>query len=265
MGGLAQALPGRMARPPLLLREWGEPGYSYELRRVRLLYARLAAAHARSGPQVNRILELVESADRGALWLAGFGGGFVGGIQQRLSAWLDDIGRLLRTTLAGLAGAADAAAVRRALNLAGTAAAVTLDEFLRRPLVEAAPSGLSSATAESLQVLVDLHALGPQIEMLREIDSAARAIDFARLIDLAPETLADALAAAGAAWFSDLIVDESFESQGYRIGYPVGAGAVELIRMVAEPAWLDAAQLITVLDLSPAEQAAMGLVDGGGG
>ena len=150
-------------------------------------------------------------------------------------------------------------------NLKVTAVALVFEEFLRRPVLEAVPSGLSSASTESLQVLVDLHGLGPQIGMLREIDSAARAIDFARLIELAPETLADALAAAGAAWFRDLIEDESFESQGYRIGYPVGAGAVELIRMVAEPPWLDAAQLVTLLDLSPAEQEAMGLNNGGGG
>ncbi|MCA3223377.1 MAG: hypothetical protein ING41_13450 [Burkholderiales bacterium] len=252
MTGPALLLPERTPRPPLVLREWGEPGYAYELRRVRLLYARLAVAHDQSGPQVDRILDLIESSEQGALWLAGFGGGFVSGIQERLAAWLEDIARMLQTLLKQLARAADGAAALPKLSV---------EEFLRRPMLEAAPTGLSPTSSELMQSLIDLHGLGPHIELLRTVDSAATAIGFARMIELAPEALAGAVASAGAAWFRDLIEDPSFESQGWRIGHPVGAGAVELIRALAEPPLLDVAQLITLLDLGPDEQAALGLAD----
>jgi hypothetical protein len=259
--GPALLLPERTPRPPLVLREWGEPGYAYELRRVRLLYARLAVAHDQSWPRVNRILDLIESSEQGALWLAGFGGGFVSGIQERLAAWLEDIARMLQTLLKQLARAADGAAALRALGFAATVAKLSVEEFLRRPMLEAAPTGLSPTSSELMQSLIDLHGLGPHIELLRTVDSAATAIGFARMIELAPEALAGAVASAGAAWFRDLIEDPSFESQGWRIGHPVGAGAVELIRALAEPPLLDVAQLITLLDLGPDEQAALGLAD----
>lgn len=250
---------GRVPQPPLLLREWGEPGYAYELRRVRLLYAQLAAAHGRSGPQISRIVDLVQSVDRGALWLAGFGGGLVTGVQERLRVWLIDMAQLLRSTLQLLAKLPDGPAALRSLGLYGRVATLPVEEFLLRPAFESAPAGLSSASQEALQTLADLQALGPHIELLRTVDSAAGALDFARLIELAPERLVDALASAGAAWFIDLISDDSFESQGYRIGYPVGAGAVELIRVFVEPPVLDLAQLVTLLDLAPDERAALGL------
>ncbi|UUL83804.1 hypothetical protein [Sphingomonas qomolangmaensis] len=239
-----------MALPVFPLKNFDESRSEYV---VALLVSRVRASVEDPGvsPGFYLIEKPISDAIDAAKLASGFATGVHRGAKARYAVMQEDFRRdyaALRQLFSAELGAAF-----------GHALAAGFDEWLRRPIVELNPTGLTPDSIAAARRMIEMFEAERFLQMIGLVDSIVKAGALLETLALGADELFELLAGEGTSWARTVLLETDPQRQGEMLGRPVGVALFEVVRMIVEPPALDAMHMLGVLAPTAAEKQAIGI------